>query len=314
MKKVLVCGSIAFDHIMDFPGLFKDQILPDKIHALNVSFLVNSLKKMRGGTAANISYNLALVGEAPVILGTAGQDFVEYQNWLNQSGVDTSLIKILADDYTASCFITTDLANNQITGFYPGAMAHDPELSLKTVDRKDTALVVIAPTEPTAMIKWALECRELGVPYLFDPGMQIPRLSGDDLRRGILGARIVIFNEYEYTLMLEKTGLTREEILSSVDLLVETLGGKGSFLGTKHKRVHVQAAKPVEVVDPTGAGDAYRAGLIKGYFEGASLEKTGQYASITAVYAVEHKGGTNHKYTIAEFNQRYQENYGGMNS
>ncbi|MCL6589486.1 MAG: carbohydrate kinase family protein [Firmicutes bacterium] len=312
MKRVLVCGSIAFDHIMDFPGLFKDHILPDKIHALNISFLVNSLKKMRGGTAANIAYNLALIGESPVILGTAGQDFSEYRDWLNQAGVDTKLIKVLADDYTASCFITTDLANNQITGFYPGAMAHDPELSLKTIDLTDIALVVIAPTEPAAMIKWALECKELGIPYLFDPGMQIPRLSGADLRQGILGARIVVFNEYEYTLMLEKTGLTREEILNSVDLLVETLGGKGSFLGAKHKRVHVQAAKPTVVVDPTGAGDAYRAGLIKGYFEGASLEKTGQYASITAVYAVEHKGGTSHKYTIAEFNQRYQENYGGM--
>jgi adenosine kinase len=311
MKKVLVCGSIAYDHLMDFPGLFKEQILPEKIDTLNVSFLVNSFKKMRGGTAPNIAYNLALVGITPLIFGTAGQDFREYGDWLKENGVNTDNIKIINDDYTASCFITTDLANNQITEFYPGAMVNDPQLSLKDIPLADIAMVVIAPTDPAAMIKWALECREMGLPYLFDPGMQLPRLPVADLVRGILGAKIIVFNEYEYSLMLEKTGLTREEILNSVELIVETLGAKGSRLTTKQQQVHAPAAKETEIVDPTGAGDAYRAGLLKGYFEGASLQRMGQYASVTAVYAIEHKGGNGHKYTAEQFTKQFQENFGG---
>lgn len=310
MGKVIVCGSIAYDNIMDFPGLFKDHILPDKIHALNISFLVNTLKKMRGGTAPNIAYSLSLIGEKPFVVGTAGRDFYEYRNWLNENGVDTSYIRILEDDFTASCFITTDLSNNQITGFYPGAMAKDAEITLKGMDMRDISMVVIAPTGPEAMTKWAKECKELAVPYLYDPGMQIPRLSSEDLIEGILGAKIVIFNEYEYNMMVEKTGLSREEILNSVDMIVETLGAKGSIIRTKNNRAHIPAAKPVEVVDPTGAGDAFRAGLLKGYFEGASLEVMGRYASVTAVYAVEHKGGTNHRYTMQEFERRYTENFG----
>lgn len=314
MGKVLVCGSIAYDNIMDFPGLFKDQILPDKIHALNVSFLVNTLKKMRGGTAPNIAYSLSLVGEKPMIVGTAGKDFYEYRDWLNENGVDTRYIRILEDDFTASCFITTDLSNNQITGFYPGAMAKDPEITLKDVDISDVSMVIIAPTEPNAMTKWVKECKELGVPYLYDPGMQIPRLSSEDLIDGIMSAKIAIFNEYEYNMMVEKTGLSREEILNSVDLIVETLGGKGSILRTRNKKAHIPAAKPVEVVDPTGAGDAFRAGLLKGYFENASLEVMGRYASVSAVYAVEHKGGTSHKYTLDEFKKRYEDNFGVLNT
>jgi adenosine kinase len=311
MARVLVGGSIAFDHLMKFPGRFKEQILPEKIHHLSVSFLVESLKKIRGGTAPNIAYNLALAGMEPAIIGTVGQDFSEYRNWLNENGVDTKYINVLHDDYTASCFITTDLDNNQITEFYPGAMAKDPELSLKDIQPNGIAMMVIAPTEPTAMIKWALECQEMEIPYLFDPGMQIPRLSPAELIKGILGARIVIFNEYEYSMMLDKTGLVKEEILNTVELIVETLGEKGSRLTDKERQVHVPAAKPVQIIDPTGAGDAFRAGLLKGYFEGASLELMGKYAGVTAVYAIEHQGGTGHKYTIEEFNQRFIENFGG---
>ncbi|MCX7923201.1 MAG: carbohydrate kinase family protein [Clostridia bacterium] len=309
MGKVLVCGSIAYDNIMDFPGLFKEHILPEKVHALNLSFMANSLKRVRGGTAPNIAYNLALLGEKPVALGTAGKDFIEYKEWLIQNGIDTSYIRVFDDESTATCFITTDLSNNQITGFYPGAMVKDPEISLKELDMGDISLVAIAPTDPVAMTKWVKECQELGVPYLYDPGMQIPRLSGEDLHSGILGAEIVIFNEYEYSMMLEKTGLSKEEIINSVEILVETLGGRGSILRSRKDRVHVSAAKPVRVVDPTGAGAAYRAGLIKGYFENTSLEKVGKYASVAAVYAVEHTGSTSHKYTLEEFYERYNENF-----
>ncbi|NLD46267.1 MAG: carbohydrate kinase family protein [Clostridiaceae bacterium] len=310
MSKVLVCGSIAYDHIMEFPGFFKEQILPDRIDSLNVSFLVNSLKKMRGGTAPNIAYNLALLGLEPFVLGTVGQDFNEYREWLNKNGVDTRYVRVLDDDYTASCFITTDMNNNQITGFYPGAMKRDVDITLKGVDLNGISLVIIAPTEPEAMIKWAVECQELGVDYLFDAGMQIPRLSGHDLSKGIMGAKIAVFNEYEADLMQKKTGLLKNEILNSVEILVETLGEKGSILRTWDEKVFVPAAKPVKVEDPTGAGDAYRAGLLKGYFEGASLEEMGRLANISAVYAVEHKGGQEHRYGIDDFYTRYNQNYG----
>jgi len=310
MGKVLVCGSIAYDNIMDFPGLFSEQILPDKIQALNVSFLVKSMKRVKGGTAPNIAYSLALLGEKPMILGTAGKDFFEYRDWLDKNGVDTSYIKIVEDDYTATCYITTDVKNNQITGFYPGAMALDPKLSLIDMDLTGVYLVIIAPTEPEAMTKWATECQKLGVSYIYDPGMQIPRLSSKELTSGIMGAKIAIFNEYEYDLMKEKTGLSKDEILSSVDLLIVTLGDKGALISSRNQAVQVGVAKTVKVVDPTGAGDAFRAGLIKGYLEGASLEKMGRYASISAVYAVEHKGATEHFYTIDEYKARYKENYG----
>ena len=297
---------------MDFPGYFKDTILPDKISTLNVSFLVKSLKKVRGGTAPNIAYSLALTGQKPEVLGTVGMDFGLYKEWLEKNGVGTNLIKILDDDYTASCFITTDLSNNQITEFYPGAMAKDVEISLLDVDMTDVSIVIVAPTEPAAMTKWCKECRQLGIPYVYDPGMQIPRLSAQELVNDILGAKIVIFNEYEYDMLLEKTELTIDDILNNVELVVTTLGEKGSLINTKDKRVHIPAAKPMKVVDPTGAGDAFRAGLLKGYFEGVSFDVMGKYASISAVYAVEYKGPTEHSYTIEEFNKRYYENYGGI--
>ena len=310
MKKILVCGSIAFDNIMDFPGLFKDQIVQDKIHIINISFLVNSLKRVRGGTAPNIAYSLALLGQRPSVVGTAGKDFDKYDEWLKGNAIDTTYIRRLNDDYTATCYITTDLSNNQITGFYPGAMAKDEEIEISDYNIDNVEMVIIAPTEPKAMAKRVEECRAMGIPYMFDPGMQIPRLSAEELIEGIVNSKIAVFNEYEYNLMIEKTGLSREIILNSVDILVETLGGKGSILHNRKERIHVQCAKPYRVVDPTGAGDAYRAGLVKGYLEGESLKKMGQYASVSAVYAVEHKGATEHRYSIEEFMKRYQENYG----
>lgn len=312
MGKILVCGSIAYDNIMDFPGRFKEHILPDKIHNLNVSFLVNSLKRLRGGTAPNIAYNLALTGQNPAIVGTAGRDFSDYRDWLNENSIDTEYIRLLEDDFTASCFITSDISGNQITGFYPGAMARDCEISLKHLDLDDVQMAIVAPTEPDAMIKWATECRELDIPYLFDPGMQIPRLSGQELIEGMMGASIVVFNEYEYDMMMEKTMLSTDDLLCNVELVVITLGEKGSILQNRREKVQVPAAKPIEVVDPTGAGDAYRAGLLKGYFEKTSLQTMGKYASVTAVYAVEHKGATEHRYTMDEFDMRYNENFGGI--
>ncbi len=310
MGKIIVAGSIAFDHIMDFPGYFKDQIIPDRIDELNISFLVKSLRKVRGGTAPNIAYSLALTGQKPEILGTVGSDFDGYRQWLEQKGVGTGLVRVKSDDFTASCFINTDLANNQITGFYPGAMAFDTDISMHEIDMSDVDMVLIAPTEPAAMNKWCDELQRISVPYLYDSGMQIPRLEPRELMYGIMGAKIVIFNEYEYEMMNKKTGLTINDILDSAEIVVVTLGEKGSELWSRSEHVRVSAARPERVVDPTGAGDAYRAGLLKGYFEGAELKRMGRYASITSVYAVEHKGATEHKYTIDEFMNRYRENFG----
>lgn len=310
MKKVVVCGSIAYDNIMQFPGLFKDHILPDKIHTLSISFVVDSFTQSRGGTAPNIAYSMALLGLKPIVFGTAGKDFMPYKTWLEENGVDTSSIRMLDNDFTASCYIMTDNSDNQITSFYPGAMAKDPELSLKNVDLTDVGLVVIAPADPTAIVKWAKECREIGVPYMFDPGMSLPRLTGEQLHEAVLGASFLVVNEYEYPLLCERTGLAEETILEHVDVIVNTFGKRGSAIITKDKKVMVTAAEAACVIDPTGAGDAYKAGLVKGYFDGSSLEEMGRYGSVSAVYAIEQKGCSSHRYTLDEFLKRYAENYG----
>lgn len=313
MRKIIVCGTIAYDNILQFPGLFSEQILIDKIDNLSVSFVSNSITKSKGGTAPNIAYNLSLIGENTVIIGSAGRDFDMYKKWLDDNNIDTSKINIKEDYYTALCFVVTDSSNNQISGFYPGAMSKDSEISLNNIDMRDVQLVVISPSDPTAMVKWAIECQKLNLPYLFDPGMLIPRFSKEDLIQGIRGAKILVSNEYEHSLMLEKTNMTREDILNSVELIVETLGEKGSNLITRDGKVHISAARPVEVLDPTGAGDAYKAGLIKGYLESLPLETIGRMASVSAVYALEHIGTTEHKYNYQEFLKRYSENYGELN-
>ncbi|MCL5961022.1 MAG: PfkB family carbohydrate kinase, partial [Chloroflexi bacterium] len=200
---IVVTGSLAFDHIMDFPGHFREHILPDKVHTLNVSFLVNSLKRQPGGCASNIAYNLILLGEPAGIMGTVGTDFVEYRLWLEREGIETSLIKVIEGEFTASCFITTDKADCQITGFYPGAMSQAHTLSFKEVSPLDVDLAIISPNDPRAMVKYARECRELGIPYVFDPGQQIIALTGDDLLDASKGAKVLIGNDYEFELLLQ---------------------------------------------------------------------------------------------------------------
>jgi adenosine kinase len=226
--------------------------------------------------------------------------------------VDTGLTRVVEDDYTASCTIITDLGHNQITSFYPGAMDRDREISLLDVPVDGLSMVVIAPTEPGAMIRWALECQQRGLPYLFDPGMQIPRLTRDDLVAGIRGARLLVLNEYEYHMMQNKTGLTRQEILGQAETLVITLGARGSIIAWGSEEEVIPAAKPQVLVNPTGVGDAFRAGLLKGYLEGRPLSVMGRMGSVSAVYAVEHQGATEHSYTLDEFYQRYEENFGGV--
>jgi adenosine kinase len=306
----IVTGSIAFDNIMDFPGKFADHILPDKIHILNVSFLVNTLKKQRGGTAGNIAYTLGLLGDHPLLFSTAGQDFAGYRAEVEAVGVDTSAVKILQQDFTATCYITTDQVNNQITGFYPGAMAEDVHLTLHDLPREALDLLIISPTEPVAMVHFARQARELGVPYVYAPGQQIIRLSGPDLAEGIEGAQVVIANDYEYEMIRNKTGLTARDMLGQNRLVFTTKGEHGSVIRNREQEVAVPPAPTSQVVDPTGAGDAYCAGVVYGLQHGFDLGQAGRIGALAATYVIESYGTQAHRYTREEFAARYAESFG----
>lgn len=307
---ILVTGSIAYDYIMVFPGQFKDHILPDKMHILSVSFLVDSLKRVRGGTAANIAYNLALLGERPTIMGTVGHDFAEYRAWLDQHGIDTSAITTLDHEFTASCFINTDLADNQITAFYAGAMAHAGELSINDQQLNGDSLVVIAPNDPRAMERYAAECTQRGIPYLYDPSMQVPRMTAEELDAGCRGAKVLIGNDYEFGMMAEKLGISESDLRQRVPITVMTRGAAGALITAGNEEYDIPAATPRAVVDPTGAGDAFRAGLVKGMQRGLPWPVVGRIAALSAVYAIEQAGTQQHQYTLDDFVARYAENFG----
>jgi adenosine kinase len=276
---------------------------------VSLSFLVDSMDKRRGGCAPNIAYTLALLGERPVLMATAGQDFPEYRDWLDAAGVDTSLVRLVPGKFTASFFCSTDSANNQIASFYTGAMAHAAELSFRTAGHAD--LAIISPNDPAAMTQYADECRALGIRFIFDPGQQCARMSGDELRDGITGAHIVICNDYELELIRQKTGMGEDQILAVADLLVVTRGEHGSSVtGRSAGRIDVPAIPPHRVVDPTGVGDAYRGGFMKGLASGASHETCARLGSVAATYALEHLGGSNHAYTLNEFLSRYEQHFG----
>lgn len=310
MRRILVTGSIAFDYIMVFPGRFRDHILPEKIHILSVSFLVDSLKRMKGGTAANIAYNLALLGERPMLVGTVGEDFGEYRQWLDRHGVDTSATRVISGEFTASCFINTDLQDNQITAFYPGAMSRAASLSLRELDATPDDLVVIAPNDPAAMARYAAECTEHRVPYLYDPSMQAPRMGREELEAGMAGAKVLTGNDYEFGMMAEKLGIGEPELRRKVPVTVMTRGEAGALITVDGQEFEIPPAKPEQVVDPTGAGDAFRSGLLTGMKRGFSWPVTGRLAALTAVYAVENRGTQSHGYTPREFVDRYAVNFG----
>lgn len=307
---IVVTGSVAFDNIMDFPGHFHEHILADKIHMLNVSFLVDTLKKQRGGCAGNIAYSLALLGSHPKIYSSVGPDFSDYRSQIESIGVDTSTIREVQDQFTATCFITTDRDNNQITGFYPGAMARDTQLSLVALGLGPQDLVVISPTEPQAMTRFVRECRASEVPYVYVPAQQIISLSREDLLAGIEGARVIIANDYEYEMMHNKTGLNAADMLRHAEIVVTTRGDAGSVVRTRDAQYGIPIAQPRAVVDPTGAGDAYAAGFVHGLTQGFDLEVTGRIAALAAVYAIEYYGTQAHSYSHAEFAARYAENFG----
>jgi adenosine kinase len=308
--KLIVTGSIAFDYLMQFPGKFTEHILPEHLQRVSLSFLVESMDKRRGGCAPNIAYTLALLGERPYLVATAGQDFKEYDAWLQAAGVDTSHVRHIPDKFTASFFCSTDTENNQIASFYIGAMANASELSLRTIPQP--GLVIISPNDPGAMVQYAEECRAIGVPYIFDPGQQCARLSGDELRDGIKDARLVICNDYEFELIRQKTGLSEEGMLQQATALVITRGEQGSSLYEKSGRVDVKALTPYRIVDPTGVGDAFRGGLMKGMAVGKSFKESAQLGTVAATYALEHLGGQSHAYTMKEFSERYEQHFGTL--
>lgn len=308
--KIVVTGSIAFDYLMSFPGTFTEHFLPEHMQRVSLSFLVDTMDKRRGGCAPNIAYTLALLGERPRIMATAGEDFSEFRQWLEAAGIDTSLVKDVPGKFCASFFCSTDRENNQIASFYTGAMADAGQLSFRSV--RDCDLAIVAPNDPKAMVQYAEECRTLAIPFIFDPGQQCARMSGDELRDGVRGAAIVVVNDYEAELLKQKTGWGESNLLAHCDTLVVTRGEHGSSVITREGRTDVAAVAPHRIVDPTGVGDAYRGGLMKGIALGLPYPAAVRLGSVAAAYALEHLGGLSHSYTWAEFAKRYEENFGPL--
>ena len=307
---IIITGSVAFDYLMSFPGHFQDHILPDQLHQVSLSFLVDSMRKERGGCAPNIAYSLALLGERPTVMATVGQDFGEYRAWLEGRGVDTSGIVEVEREFTSSFFVNTDQENNQIASFYIGAMARADQLSFHDLDAGEIDLAIVSPNAPAAMVKYPRECRELGIPYLYDPSQQIIRLSGEELLDGARGARMLIVNDYEFGMMKHKTGLSDDALLALSETTIVTRGEEGSSIYADGQAFHIPAIPPHPLVEPTGVGDAYRAGIIKGLLRGYPWETTGRIAALAATYVLEQYGTQNHRYSLSEFVERYRQAFG----
>jgi adenosine kinase len=305
---IIITGSIAFDYLMSFPGRFTEHLLPEHMSRVSLSFLVDSMDKRRGGCAPNIAYTLALLGETPRLMATAGQDFDEYRRWLEAAGVDTSLVRDGPGKFTASFFCSSDLEGNQIASFYTGAMANAAELSFRPVN--GCRLAIVSPNDPNAMIQYAEECRTLGIPYIWDPGQQCARMGGDELKAGVSGATLVICNDYEFELIRQKTGLDEAGVLGHAGALIITRGEHGSSIFEDGCRTDVPAVPPIRIIDPTGVGDAFRGGLMKGMVLGAGYPAAARLGSVAAAYALEHLGGQSHSYTWVEFRDRFEANFG----
>ncbi|MGD8458184.1 MAG: carbohydrate kinase family protein [Anaerolineales bacterium] len=306
--ELLITGSVAFDYLMTFPGKFREHILLEKLETISLSFLVDSLVRRRGGIAPNIAYTYALLGGKPKIFATVGEDFEEYRDWLEQKGIDTSWAKVISNEHTASFFATTDQENSQMASFYPGAMSYAADLSLKDLENKPD-LVFISPNDPGAMEKYLDECKELGIPYAYDPSQQVVRVEGDVLCHGLDGAAALFLNEYELELVMKKTGMNRDHLLDHVKLMVVTLGEKGASVFTNEEEYHVNAVKPDRIIDPTGAGDAFRGGFLTGYRHGWDWETCAQMGALAATYCLESDGPQGHTYSRKEYLNRYRQHY-----
>lgn len=304
----VVTGSIAYDYLMSFPGRFTDSFVAHKMEKVSLSFLVDSLKRQRGGTAPNIAYTMALLGGRPRVMATAGQDFGEYRQWLEAQGVDTSIIVEIDDDYTASFFVNTDEDHNQIASFYTGAMAHAHKLTFAEY-APDTDLTIITPNDPTAMLMYVRECKALGIPYIYDPSQQTIRLSGEELCEGLDGCALLTVNEYEFSLIQEKTGLSEDEILEQAGGVIVTFGSAGSRIVAGGEDLMIPVAPTLRIMEPTGAGDAYRAGVLRSIQLGLPWEIAGRVGALAAAYVLEQVGPQNHRYTREEFVTRYRESF-----
>jgi adenosine kinase len=304
----LICGSFAYDTIMVFQDHFKNHILPDKVHILNVSFQVPTMRREFGGCAGNIAYNLKLLGSQPLPLGTVGKDFGPYAEWMDKLGISRAHIKVCADAYTAQAFITTDMADNQITAFHPGAMNRSHEASVKGVNGVKVGMV--APDGREGMLAHARDFAATGVPFIFDPGQGLILFNGEELARFVDQATWVTVNDYEAQLLQERTGKKLEELAKKVKALIVTLGAQGSRIYTNGRTIDIPTAKPKAVNDPTGCGDAYRAGLLYGLLNDLDWETTGRIASLMGTIKIEQHGTQNHRFTKSEFDARYREAFG----
>ncbi len=309
--QILVSGSMAYDRIMSFPGSFSDHIIPDKIHMLNISLLVDGLDERFGGTAGNIAYALSLFSEKPAILGTVGKDFNLYEQWLTKHNIALDGIKVIDSDFTASCYITTDKTNNQITWFNLGAMKHSCDYDFSAVDPEKT-LAIVSPGNLDDMQNFPEIYRQKGISYIFDPGQNIPAFSGEQLLGMIKGCKILVANDYELEMIMKSTEKTRDELMEICDSIIVTLGEKGCLVVEKEGETAVPAVKASEVKDPTGAGDAFRAGLIKGLSLGKTLVESAHIGAVSAVYCVEKLGTQEHSYTEDEFWDRYKSSFGEL--
>lgn len=299
----LICGSLAFDTIMVFQDRFKNHILPDKIHALSVSFYVPEMRREFGGTAGNIAYNLHLLQGKPLIMATVGDDFDTYLNWLKSFNIETKYIKRIANSFTAQAFITTDLDDNQITAFHPGAMAQSHQNNVN--DAADVTLAIIAPDGRDGMFAHAEQCFKAGIPFLFDPGQGLPMFNGEELLHFIEMASYLAVNDYEAQVLQDKTGLTLEELANKVDALIVTLGGQGSHIYAKGQRFDIPCVKATDIVDPTGCGDAYRAGLLYGIAQNWDWLTCGRLASTMGSIKIASRGGQNHQPSREEIENIY---------
>lgn len=306
---IYISGSMAYDRIMDFPGRFSDHILPDKIHILNVCFTVNGMTEKFGGTAGNVAYSLSLLNEMPVILATIGKDYANYFEWLKKNNISLEGIKIIDEEFTAGAYITTDRADNQITGFNPGAMKYQSGYKFNSASPRDS-IALIAPGNLQDMAEYARECKKKSIRYICDPGQSLTAWEKESLKEWIEGSTMLISNDYELEMVMKMTGMNKKELLLLTKTIITTLGEKGSLISTGESDIQITPAKVSDVVDPTGAGDAFRAGLLKGIAMGKDLETGAKMGAVAAVYAIEKYGTQEHHYTYEEFNERYRSNFG----
>jgi len=303
----LICGSYAYDTIMVFHDKFKNHILPDKVHMLNVSFLVPNMRREFGGCAGNIAYNLKLLGGEPLPMATVGSDFAPYAEWMDKCGISREHIKVINDSFTGQAFITTDLDDNQITAFHPGAMSLSHENHV--ADAPSASIGIVSPDGRDGMIEHAKEFEETGVPFIFDPGQGMPMFDGEDLLRFVEQANWVTVNDYEMEMLQQRTGKSPHEIAERVDALIVTLGGEGSHIYTKGQRTEIPSIKTSQLADPTGCGDAYRAGLLYGLMNDMDWETTGRLASLAGGIKIEHHGTQQHSYTREAFFARFEKEF-----